>query len=322
MSASAPTLLQTFLTGLVAGVAARLDSPSDALPTVRCVARPALVRILSEVRDALAVPGNKNVSAKTLLAVLVDAGLAHVVPLDQRATGVPVDRLYAVGFGLASTELDPIELLQAHESAGVVCYFTALAVHGLTTQLPTHHHIALIISDASVVAKRKVVPADPAFLGTTHDPSTGAMHPLGSKAFTYQGLPYYTTRREAHRIRSVQIRYLSEKSRFRVTTLEQTLVDTLHRPHSCGGPAVVYEAWNGGSSQIDATAIALLLRQIADPHLTRRVGYMLSRFAPGMARELDGLLPARRFSATVDTIPLLPGVPHTAVDADWGVAVP
>ena len=56
------------------------------------------------------------------------------------------------------------------------------------------------------------------------------------------GCRRYTTRREAHRVVGVQTRYVNEKSRYRVTTLEQTLVDTLHRPHSCGGPAVVFEA--------------------------------------------------------------------------------
>ncbi len=321
--AQAPQPLdQTFLTGLVAGVAARLEHPTHILQSVRCIARPALVEILLTVRDELAIPGHKRVTATTLLEVLRDAGIAHIVPLQDRAKDVRVDRLYAIGFGGASTDLDPVELLQAHEPDGVVCYFTALALLGLTTQLPAHHHIARLVKAVVTSGAAAVTPAlDPtAEVGPARAPA--AQPSLGSRAFSYQGIPYYTTRREAHRVIGVQTRYINEKSRYQVTTLEQTLVDTLHRPHSCGGPAVVFEAWGAAGDQLDGPRLAALVRAIGDERLARRVGYMLSQFAPAHVESVRVLVLASRTATGPDVIPLLTGIPQTSIDSTWGVGVP
>ncbi len=328
--AQAPQPLdQMFLTGLVAGVAAKLEHPTDALPSVRCLARPALVAILLAVRDALAIPGHKHVSATALLHVLVDAGVAHVVPLQNRAKDVRSDRLYAMGFGGSATDLDPVELLQAHEPDGIVCYFTALALLGLTTQLPAHHHIARL--DDSVVAYGDAVTVTVTATTTQMQDATAHAAPvrapaaqlsLGSRAFSYQGIPYYTTRREAHRVVGVQTRYVNERSRYRVTTLEQTLVDTLHRPHSCGGPAVVYEAWGAAGDRLDGPRLVALVRAIADARLARRVGYMLAQFAPALVDSTRDQLPASWLVTGPDVIPLLTGIPPTSIDATWGIGVP
>jgi predicted transcriptional regulator of viral defense system len=47
----------------------------------------------------------------------------------------------------------------------------------------------------------------------------------------------------------------------RITTLEQTLLDTLHRPLSCGGPPIVIEAWEhtalGRSTNVDLVLEAM-----------------------------------------------------------------
>lgn len=313
---------QTFIVGVVAGLASRLEQPTDNLPSVRCIARPALVAILLTVRDALAIPGHKRVTATTLLEVLRDAGIAHVVPLQDRAKDVRTDRLYAIGFGGASTDLDPVELLQAHEPDGVVCYFTALALLGLTTQLPTHHHIAQLVSaeatrDVGVAASA----LDPT-AGEGLERAPAALPSLGSKAFSYQGIPYYTTRREAHRVVGVQTRYVNEKSRYRVTTIEQTLVDTLHRPHSCGGPAVVFEAWGAAGDLVDGTRLTTVVHAIGDERLARRVGYMLTQFAPALVDSVRDMLPASWSATGQAMIPLLAGIPQTSIDSTWGVGVP
>jgi hypothetical protein len=320
--AQAPQQLdRTFLTGLVAGVAARLEQPTDVLPSVRCVARPALVEILLAVRDELAVPGHKELTATTLLEVLEDAGIAHAVALKDRAKNVRVDRLYAIGFGGASTDLDPLELLQAHEPKGVVCYFTALALLGLTTQLPAHHHIARLVSavDTPDAAAATRAPDPTVNDGVVH---AAAPPSLGSRAFSYQGTSYYTTRREKHRVVGVQTRQINEKSRYRVTTLEQTLADTLHRPQSCGGPAVVFEAWNAAGDQLDGARLVALVRAIGDDRLVRRVGYMLSQFAPARVEAARDLMQDRMSTEGGEPIPLLVGIPHTSVDEQWGVGVP
>ncbi len=311
-----------FITGFVAGVASRLAFPTDVLPSVRCVSRPVLVKLLLSVRDELAVAGHKQVSATALLGVLRDAGIAHIVPLDERAGNVRKDRLYAIGFGGTSTELDPVELLQAHEPSGVVCYFTALAMLSLTTQLPAHHHIAILVSEGLATIPRVTIPPPDPLAGESHIGESSAPPALGSKAFAYQGIPYYTTRREAHRVVGVQTRYVNAKSRCRVTTVEQSLLDSLHRPHNCGGPAVVFEAWGAGSETLDAMRLVALLRTIDDSRITRRAGYMLSQFAPALVNAVHELLPHHRPFAGEELIPLLAGIPHTSIDHAWGVGVP
>lgn len=322
MAQSPQPLDQAFITGLVAGVAAALERPTPQLPSVRCIARPALIELLLSVRDTLGMRGHKRVAATTLLTVLQDAGIAHVVPLEERATDVREDRLYAIGFGGTVTDLDPVELLQAHEPEGVVCYFTAVALLGLTTQLPAHHHVARLVPSAAHTR----VDADPAGPAPTEDDgqarAPAAQPSLGSRVFSYQGIRYYTTRREAHRVVGVQMRFVNEKSRYRVTTLEQTLVDTLHRPHSCGGPAVVFEAWETAAERLDGARLAGLLQAIGDVRLVRRAGYMVSQVAPALVEALRDIVPQSLMATGHDVIPLLAGIPQTSVDLTWGVGVP
>jgi hypothetical protein len=329
-----------FMEGLLAGLAERLAAPTDEIPSARCVAKPTLIRELGAIRDRLAIPRFRRVSGTNLLQLLVRGGLAHPVPLDDLRAGLPADRLYTVGIGVDPARLDPIELLQAHVPRGVVCYFTALGVHGLTTQLPSHHHIAQLTTARADVPSRDV----PAFRhdsaartvdgtvprgGVLADAGPGQVHPLGTREFAYGGLAYYVTSREASRVAGIQSRYLNDRTRFRITTLEQTLLDTLHRPHNCGGPPVVYEAWETGAERLNPERLAQLLERIGDPRLARRVGYMLDQYATSPSPALAEVLSRARPSSTGagssgdDTVvPLLPGVPSTAIDAHWGLAVP
>lgn len=333
-----------FVEGVLSGVAERLRAPTEEIPSVRCIARPTFVRLLGELRDRLAIPGRRRVSATGLLQLLVRGGLTRPVPLTDLRTGLPPDRLYAVGLGVDPSQLDPVELLQAHVPHGVVCYFTALGVHGLTTQLPSHHHIAHLTparaapsvsattrgangqADDVAAIFAEMAAARLAGLGGL-DP--GPVHPLGTREFVNEGLAYYSTHREAHRVAGVQSRYLNERTRFRITTLEQTLLDTLHRPHSCGGPPVVYEAWETGAGRLNPERLAALLDSIGDPRLARRAGYMLDQYGDASSPALADVL-SRAWPAPVSdglpgyhaVVPLLPGVPSTAVDERWGVAVP
>jgi predicted transcriptional regulator of viral defense system len=115
-----------------------------------------------------------------------------------------------------------------------------------------------------------------------------------------------------------------ELSRIRVTTVEQTLVDTLHRPMSCGGAAVVFEAWDTGADRLDHNSLATLLARVDDPRLTRRVGYMLSHRLGTLEPHLLSVLTAaqRRSPVLTDAVSLLNGVPYTTHDARWNLLVP
>ena len=60
-------------------------------------------------------------------------------------------------------------------------------------------------------------------------------------------------------------------------TLEQTLLDSLYKPFLCGGPEVVFEAWQEavGSRRIDEERLLTYLRAMNYPATTRRLAVML-----------------------------------------------
>ena len=83
----------------------------------------------------------------------------------------------------------------------------------------------------------------------------------------------------------VQDRRYGPRGRFRITTYEQTLLDTLHKPQNCGGPAVVLEAWQEAtiSGRLDEQRLLSYLTQMDYPSTSRRLGAMLQlmNYTPG-----------------------------------------
>lgn len=305
-------------------LAERLSTPSDAYPTVRCLSRPALIALLNEIRRELRLSASQVRSGSDLLGHLERSRLATVVPLDATAKGIRSDRLYAVGLGADPHSLDPIELLQAHVPDGVVCYFTALGVHDLTTQPIAFHHVATVTTTASRQSKapsQSPSPSEEAWKLIGH-----AQPPIGQWQFTFEAVPYYLTVRSLEYLAGVQVRYLHDRSRYRVTTLEQTLLDTMHRPHSCGGPAVVFEAWQSAADRLNFAKLANLAQRTEDSRLIRRVGYMLSQIGIAGPAEQNVLLEAAQAAEGSEPfappVPLIAGMPYHTVDQTWKLFVP
>lgn len=293
----------------------RLGEPSETRPSVRCWSEPSLLRELGAVRHELArrqirVP----LAGPGLLAWLQELKLARAVsvvsPEPERST-----RFFVLGLERSTDEpeVDPIELLQAYAPQGVVCYFTALAFHALTTQPPSHHHVAVLTARSK---ERESSPLQPAT-----DRATRSYNPLGKLAFCYGDVPYFLTRREAPRVPGVQRRYLNSRTLFRITSREQTLLDTLHRPLGCGGPEVVFEAWRVGVEDVDTSRLAELLDAIDHPQLRRRVGAMLDLMEYTTGGELRAVLERER-APSEPPISLLAGVEYSRLDPRWGVMVP
>lgn len=317
--ANAPSADQQFFAELLGRLSEKLAHPSDDLPGVRCLSRPTLTHLVGEILRSLARPGFRDTSARTLIHELTRAGVATPVPLEQPAHAKRRYTLYGMGLGADVEMLHPIEVLQAAVPAGIVCYFTALQVYELTTQPPSQYHIATY---------RNAAPAPSP--STDYEPIHGAALAgsapprLGTLLFSRQGMPYYWTRRDPRWLRQTQTRYLNEKTRFQVTTLEQTLIDTVHRPASCGGPFVVFEAWEQADGQYSGEQLARLLRDIDDADLTRRVGYTIEalghRIAPPLA-ELLGATQRLVSPSPLAAIPLFPGIPYHRHDVRWGLWV-
>ncbi|NJL29899.1 MAG: hypothetical protein HC897_19385 [Thermoanaerobaculia bacterium] len=293
-----------------------LDHPTAELPGVHCLNRATLHRLLHEVRAELQARGLGILRTnRPLVEGLENAGLLKRLSIQPATTRTPP--IFAFDSrGESSLEVHPIEILQALEPRGVICYFTALELHGLTVQPTPHHHIATL----------KIHRPASSTTGTSKGGSHRAYDPLGTAILTYQGLPYYRTSRSSDLLVGYQLRYLDPRNLARVTTLEQTLVDTLHRPISCGGPEVVFEGWRNALDRLDDELLAALLERIGREDLSRKVGWMLETLErPTQGRLTDHLDQTRTEvdRSRVDTAPpLLQGFGNHRLDSRWMLRVP
>jgi len=311
----------TLWTQILAELGERLKKPSTELPNVQWLSEPRLKRLLVDIRKAAKAP--PTLSGVKLLRMLVDSKLAQMLKLDDCPSSKKPHVVYYLELG-AMPSISPVELLQTTQVSfdrSVICYFTALEYHELTTQETPHHHIASLKSTSGQIVSEPL-PSSPGNDNTQTGQSDRAPS-LGTLLFYYQGVPYYVTYRDPKWVPGIQTVLLSPTCQVRMTTLEQTLLDTLHKPWSCGGPSVVFEAWERGVPLLDDTRLFEYLKKIGRADLTRRVGYMLenNNFSPvdsglckllsdAKAKAKEGLLPI---------IPLLPDVPSKTLNETWGL---
>ncbi len=310
---------RTVLAELTASFLRLVGEPVESRPTVRCLSHADALALIVDARSVVDDPELRGYSAESLVETLVTSGILH--PLELESANRPIS-IYLVGPQTRGS-VDPIEILEAMQPAGVICYFTAMQFYGLTTQIASHHHIARLVRRSfSKSVERQAPRRTSAVEGT----SPRQRDPLGTLLFTYQSQPYYRTDRGAHTIAGIQLRNLNDKTIARITTREQTLLDTLHRPLSCGGPSVVWEAWSRGVSELDASILADHLRTLQDSRLLRRVGYMLQSQDYSAPKVLGEILDdARQQAQKLDdeeSIPLLPGIPGTQLDSHWRLRLP
>jgi len=293
-----------------------LDHPTTELPGVHCLSRTTLHRLLHDVRVELRARGLGSLRTnRPILEGLENAGLLKRLPIDPPTTGTPLLFVFD-SRGESSLEVHPIEILQALEPAGVICYFTALELHGLTVQPTPHHHVAILKAPRPASST----------VGASTSGSRRAYDPLGTAILTYQGLPYYKTSRSTDLLVGYQLRYLDGRNLARVTTLEQTLLDTLHRPISCGGPEVVFESWQNGLDRLDDELLAALLERIGREDLSRKVGWMLEmlerQMAPKLLDYLEGIRDTADPADPTTIVPLLSGYENSRLDRRWLITTP
>jgi len=309
---------QEFLEHLLAEFGAMFARPSAELPTVRCVSRTVLSRLLRSIRDDLAAPGFASLAPARMIASLMHAGLLHLLPVDFGANAGPRTAFYLVGLETSTANMDPVELLVGWEPHGVLCYFTALQLHSLTTQVPSHHHIARLTTYASARTLR-----DRGRSSNEEGADQRRFDPLGTLQFRYEGVSYYRTNRESRLMPGTVWRDFSDKTRCRVTTLEQTLIDALHRPLACGGPPVVLEAWTRGLSDLSQVRLHDYLVALGDDRISRRVGYLLETSDFRSKEPLLGLLDVvKSRSSGAAPLSLLPGIPYVHVNTTWQITTP
>jgi hypothetical protein len=292
---------------LTADLLDALARPTESLPTVACLSRTTLLALVGNAigHHGLRMPRER------LLAHLRESHLLEPLPLEDPApSGF---KLFAFG-APPSLAPEPAELLMATHPQGVACYFTALAAHGLTTQVPSHHHVALVREEAP----RRARPRPAA------DPIAPREPPLGTRRFHWRGVPYFQTLRAGYTLKGVVTRVLSPRSWLRLTSREQSLLDTFHRPIHCGGLGVVWEAWETALATLDEARLQDLMLAMDDPTLWRRVGCILDLLGYRPAASLTTALAAGSASDPDATspIPLFPHLPMPGFDPRWQVMTP
>ncbi len=295
-----------------------LSVPTAEWPTVRCWTKSAFNKLIRQVKDDLAAEGMETrLSHHALLDWVCRLRLACPIPVDENGA------VYLSEIGASSSsDVDPHELLMASKPAGTICYFSAVAFHELTTQLVKHHHVAEL-SPSKREDDRSEVPPD-----RSRPKGPATPRGFGTLLFRYQDTPFYSTRRVDRLIPGIQTRNYGPRSRIRMTTLEQTLLDTLYKPFHCGGPEVVFEAWREGmtSRRVDEERLAEYLRRMNYPATSRRVGVMLELVGrtPGdeLRRTLLDVQEAIDRQGLHARISLLPGVEYQDLNERWMVSTP
>lgn len=281
-------------------------------PTVRVWKDTELVWVINRiVRDHRAELKTTFPAGAVVLEKLKKIKWLRELPLPENSTGRSI---YLMDMEAARNEVvDVLEVLQAALPAGVISYFAALSFHELTSQMPGFYHIGRL---ANGHPPESDAPA-----------KAGDRNPLGTVLFEYDGVMCYETKRYRGLTPGVQTRVIGPRTSYRITTLEQTLLDAILQPLRCGGEAVVFEAWGYAARRADFDRMAEHLRAIGRDSLIRRTGAMLEMLGAEVkdSSELGKLLATvkKRLSDTTDAvIPLLPGLGFARESEVWRVASP
>ena len=301
-----------------------ISLPTEDHPAARVWRHSDLVTVVAKVRsEQLGQLKSTFPSANAVIERMLRIGWLQKLPVENRADGRPLPELYLLDME-ATTEDFPEawELLQGYHTTGVLCYFGALAFHELTTQEPAFCHIATLHAPTPRTYAIAAVSAggDGAKPGRQRDP-------LGTLLFHYQGRPCYATRRDRSLVPGVQIRECGPRTRLRITTFEQTMLDTLLQPLRCGGESLVFEAWERGVRRWNPERMAMHLATINRQELDRRVGAVLTLIeseipSGGLKNLLDARQAELREAPNAVLLPLLPGLPGSTLLAEWGIQAP
>jgi hypothetical protein len=292
-------------------LAEAVSTSTEAHPTVRVWKNTELIGVINRIaREHRAELKTTFPSGTAMLKKLKNMRWLRDVPLAENVTG---RNLYLMDMEAAEDAVvDPLEVLQAALPAGVISYFAALSFYELTSQMPAFYHIGRL---ANGHPPESSAPAD-----------TTDRNPLGSALFEYDGVMCYQTKRYRGLTPGVQSRIIGPRTTYRITTLEQTLLDAILQPLRCGGEAVVLEAWGQAFKRADFDRMAEYLQAIGRDSLMRRVGTMLEihDVALKVGSPLGNLLnnTKKRLRSTDSVIPLLSGLDFAHASTNWKVSHP
>lgn len=308
MTKSIPIEIWQRFVPLLADVVSR---PDEKHPTVRVWKDTELISVINGI--ALASQADLKTTfppGSEVLKQLERTGWLRRLPLAENVTG---RALFLMDQEAARDEVvDPLEVMQALLPSGVTCYFGAISFHGLTNQMPAFFHIGRLVNGHP---PESTTPARP-----------NERNPLGTDLFEFEGVRCYETKRYRGLTPGVQMRVVGPRTWYRVTTLEQTLLDAILQPLRCGGEAVVFEAWGHAAERADFDRLAEHLQAIGRDSLLCRVGAMLEMTGAEVKQDsgLGKLLTTvkGKLGNKAQMISLLPGLGYRQTAGNWGVLIP
>lgn len=297
-----------------------VSKPTKDHPTARVWRRSDLTTVITNIHkrefDQLksTFPPAKNVIARML-----DIGWIQPIPLESK-TDKKAPSLFLLDMEASEEEFpEPWELLQAFKPAGVICYLGAASFHELTTQVPTFYHIANLRPPTPDNTPDEVQSSE-----TSSNQTDQKRDPLGSFGFRFDDSDYYTTSRDESTIPGWQTRTRGPRTNLRITTVEQTILDTLWQPLKFGGESIAFEVWERGVQVWNPDKMAKHLGTINRQDWIRRVGAMLSLLGVKVEGDLKELLQKSSLNLSGHEIPLalLPDLPATNLIKEWGILTP
>jgi predicted transcriptional regulator of viral defense system len=211
--------------------------------------------------------------------------------LAQLAQGPWLARLkrgvYVVQSPLLSTEIHPFALAAALMQPCAISHWSALAFHGMTTQIPT-----------------MIQASTPRAVVTPEMRSGSAYRPRGRAVWRALGLEFeFITVQPAHFF-GLQHEWLTQWQRVALTDRERTLLDVLAHPRVFGGMGASIELLEANWLAVDGNRLVSYALRYGVGTTIKRLGYWLERFgAPA-----DLLQPLAEYPAAC-YVPLDPAGP-------------
>ena len=297
-----------------------VSTPTEKHPTARVWRQSDLKSVITNIQKReLDELKSTFPPAKDVIARMLDIGWVQPIPLESN-TEKKAPTLFLLDMEATEEELpEPWELLQAFKPSGVICYLGAASFHELTTQVPTFYHIANLRPPSPDYTLDEIQSAK-----ADSNEANQKRDPLGTLEFRFQGADYYTTNRDKSTIPGRQTRTRGTRTNLRMTTLEQTMLDTLWQPLKFGGESIVFEVWERGVQVWNPEKMAKHLAAIGRPDWTRRVGAMLSIIGMEADGSLQRLLMESRkhVSGKESPLVLMPGLPASNLINEWGILSP
>ena len=237
-----------------------------------------LRQIVTENRDKWLAdqekPGRWRVKSRNIrdvVAALTSHGL-----LSRIALPFPHRAIQRFMYG----EVPSLEVLQSVDRSAYFCHYTAIHIHGLTTQIPKTVYLNVEQPGSGGTAELTQEGIDRAFRGKCRV-SSNEIEFRGQRVFKLNG-------RNTGELGVVRFSPDDDGSPLRITNIERTLIDATVRPVYAGGVAQVAEAFRAAAGRLSVNRIAAYLRKLRFTYpYHQSIGFYLERAGTYKASQVE-----------------------------------